>query len=169
MTLRYFPADGEPLLPKMPYVGVSSVASSVVFGSAVEVLSMEGLDLLEGHFERNVDDPDMEVQLIDLMQRQSLLVIRRISSQANHGHPYWFYLQSLYEYGRGKVEYSDDGDVNYSVNNKVVVTTFLLILEQMTGYDPKLLPRKLFDKFISRGDRTHLGQSQFFPHISRSP
>jgi hypothetical protein len=38
MTLRYFPADGEPLLPKIPGVCVPSVASSVVFGSAVHVL-----------------------------------------------------------------------------------------------------------------------------------
>jgi hypothetical protein len=30
MKLHYFPANGEPLLPKIPYVPVPSVASSVV-------------------------------------------------------------------------------------------------------------------------------------------
>jgi hypothetical protein len=50
MALRYFPAVGEPHLPKIPYVGVTTVASSEVFGNAVEFMTMEELDLLEDHF-----------------------------------------------------------------------------------------------------------------------
>ena len=53
MTLRYFPQDGEPLLPKVPAICVPTRASSVIFGSAAEIMTMEELKLLEEDFDRN--------------------------------------------------------------------------------------------------------------------
>jgi hypothetical protein len=61
MNLRYFPADGEPPLPKTPYVGVTFVASPMVFGPAVEVIFIEGMNLFEEYFERNIVDLDSRV------------------------------------------------------------------------------------------------------------
>ena len=53
MTLRYFPQDGEPLLPKVPANCVPTRASSNIFGSAAEIMTMEELKLLEEDFDRN--------------------------------------------------------------------------------------------------------------------
>jgi hypothetical protein len=104
MSLRYFPADGEPLLPKIPHsVGVQSTASSVVFGSVAEVMSMKKLNLLEEHVENSRANPDLVVRLRCICEvfRQCLLVIRKICSQATHVYLYPCYLQNLYEFGSG--------------------------------------------------------------------
>ncbi|EFX79961.1 hypothetical protein DAPPUDRAFT_103800 [Daphnia pulex] len=63
MNLRYFPDDGEPPLPKTPYVGVTFVASPMVFGPAVEVMSIEGMNLFEEYFEHNINDLDSRMRL----------------------------------------------------------------------------------------------------------
>jgi hypothetical protein len=94
MSLRYLPTDGEPLLPKILLASTStstsstSVASSIVFGSDLEVNSMEELNLLEENSKFNIYlfDREERKRIRELLQRQSLLVIRRITSQANHGH-----------------------------------------------------------------------------------
>jgi hypothetical protein len=148
MKLRYFPSDGEPLLPKTPYEGVTSAASSVVFGSAEEVMTMEELDLLEEDFERNKANRDLEVRLRCnvRMQRQCLLVIRRISSQTNYGPS--FYIQRLYEFCTWKMEdYVNEIDLSTELK-RIVINTFLLILEQLTGFDPQLLPCQSFNVFM---------------------
>ncbi len=145
MTLRYFPADGEPLLPKTPYVGVPSVASSVVFGSAEEVISMEGLDHLKEHFEHDFFSSELNVRLTckKQMQRQALLVIQRVTSQSNSERLSSLYLKSLLRFGTGFLF-----ENRMNANNKLIINTFLLILEQATGCDPKLLSRKSFFVFI---------------------
>jgi hypothetical protein len=71
-------------------------------------------------------------------------MIRRISSQANHGPS--FYIQRFYEFCTDKI----------TVNNmerstglkRIVINTFLLILEQLNGFYPQLLPRDSFEIFI---------------------
>ncbi|EFX71167.1 hypothetical protein DAPPUDRAFT_327440 [Daphnia pulex] len=162
MKLRHLPAHGELPLPKTPYVGDISAASLVVFGPAEEIMTMEDLNLFEEDFVRDVFDQDEEVQQrgFDLLRRQSLLVIRRIASQADNGHPNACYILSLYEFVTEKMRINEenedeDQDVNaidiarYTVMNGIVFNTFLLILEQVTdGFDPKLLPRKSFDVFF---------------------
>ncbi len=130
--LRYFPADGEPLLPKIPYVPVPSVASSVVFGSAVEVASIEELNLLEEHLRSNI----LDSEYIRGVRRQSLLVSRRISHQANHSYPYQLYQMSLYGLATSmRPEESFLGDYYLDIDNfekKIMINTYLLILEQIT-------------------------------------
>jgi hypothetical protein len=140
MTLRYFPADGDPLLPKTPYVGVPSDSSSIVFGSVVEVMSMEGLDLLQQDFERNAFSIHRGVQFSfqKRMKLQALQVIRRIC----HGHLSWLYIRSLSEFG---FNMNCEGVV---LDCKLLINTYLLIMEQATGHDPKMLSPKLFDVFI---------------------
>jgi hypothetical protein len=60
MTLRYFPTDDGPLLPKLPNVLAPSVSSSFIFGSAVEVATIEQLDLLQEDFQRDYLDIYMQ-------------------------------------------------------------------------------------------------------------
>jgi hypothetical protein len=143
MTLRYFPSDGEPLLPKIPDVSVPSVASSVVFGSAVEVISMEELDLLEEDLKRDLYRGE-RLTSKKLIQRQALLVIRRITSQSNNEHPHWLYLVSL---DKLRSDLFKDGPWT-SGDYKLTINTFVLILEQITEFDPIVLSRKSFVVFI---------------------
>jgi hypothetical protein len=58
------------------------VASLVVFGTAVKVMTMEELNLFEGDFMCDVVERDEEGRLrcINLLKRQCLLVIQRIAS-----------------------------------------------------------------------------------------
>jgi hypothetical protein len=44
-SLRYFPADGEPPLPKIP---VPTEASVAMFGSLVEVMTMQDMLIIDG-------------------------------------------------------------------------------------------------------------------------
>ena len=80
MVLCFVPAVGAEHLPKTPAVcDVSAASSNVVFGSSVEVMTIEELNLLEERMYFN------SVELFI----QALLVIRRILIQNNPGHPYW--------------------------------------------------------------------------------
>lgn len=92
-----------------------------------------------------VDYPDVEMhtKCIVELRYQSLLVIRRIGSQANHGPS--FYIKSLYDFVTGKIQ---DENAPFAVMNPIVFNTFLLILEQTTKFNPTLLSRKSFDIFI---------------------
>ena len=87
MTLRYFPADGGDLLLKLPNALVPSELTSVIFGSAVEVATIEELDLLQKDFERNYfPDADRRLPCVKRMLIQAFLVIRRITTQDHLGH-----------------------------------------------------------------------------------
>ncbi len=148
MTLRYFPSDGEPLLPKIPDVSVPTVASSVFFGSAVEVMTMEELDLMEEDLKRDLYRGE-RLTITKLIQRQALLVIRRITSQSNNEHPHWLYLVSLdklrsdlWKDGLSRNPWTSVDDYKLTIN------TFVLILEQITEFDPIVLSRKSLVVFI---------------------
>ncbi len=52
MILRYFPAEGEPLLPKAPDVHIQYADSFLVLGSEIEVVSKEELIVFQEDFER---------------------------------------------------------------------------------------------------------------------
>jgi hypothetical protein len=77
------------------------------------------------------------------MQRQALLVIQRVTSQSNSEYPSSLYLKSLLQFGVDLV-----CDLGYSAENQLITNTFLLILEQINGFDPKKIPRKSSDVFI---------------------
>jgi hypothetical protein len=134
MTLRYFPTDGGPLLPKLPNVHVPTVLSSVIFGSAVEVASIEELDLLQEDFERYYLDVDMRVSCVKRVVTQALLVIRRISVQEHLGLPHGLYLQVLLDFA-GVWGVSDEN---------IGIKPYLFILEELNGFDPNLLPLASF-------------------------
>jgi hypothetical protein len=73
-------------------------------------------------------------------------MIRRISSQANHGPS--FYIQSLYEFCTYKIlDYGSNIERSTELK-RIVINTFLLILEQLNGFYPQLLPRDSFEIFI---------------------
>nr|CAH0106529.1 unnamed protein product [Daphnia galeata] len=138
MTLRYCPEDGQPLLPKIPDVSVSSEASSLIYGSAIEVMSLEELDILQENFENGVEQ--FSRQCIKI---QALLVLRRITTQANLEYPHRLYLESL-QY------FADFYQCSFSpYNYKLIINVYLLLMEQLNGFDPKLLPRKSFDVFTN--------------------
>jgi hypothetical protein len=146
MTLRYSPALGQPLIPKLPAVCVPSVLYSSVFESAVEVATMEEMDLLQEDFARNylsLLDDDMRLPCVKRMVIQAHLVIRRISSQANYiGNPDWLYLKSL-------LDFADLLSFNTAFESKLKINTYLLILEELNGFDPKLIPLQTFGIFIA--------------------
>jgi hypothetical protein len=152
MTLRYFPQDGESLLPKIPALNVPSAASSVVFGSAVEVMTMEELKLLQEDFERYHMSLDEQLPFVKQLKIQALLVIRRIFTQVNLGHPHWIYLRGLL----GLVD-------TWTLGSNIYI--LLLILEQMNGFDPKLLPLDILDFFIRA---LHLLSINFLKTLSES-
>ena len=138
MTLRYCPEDGQPLLPKIPDVSVSSEASSLIYGSAIEVMSLEELDILQENFENGVEQ--FSRQCIKI---QALLVLRRITTQANLQYPHRLYLESLGYFADFYHRYSEIG------NYKLIINVNLLLMEQLNGFDPKLLPHKSFDVFTN--------------------
>ena len=146
MILRSF----QPILLKIPNACVSSASSSVVFESAVELMSEEELKLLQEDFERNylpLHARQTRLPCFKRMQIQALLVIRRISSELNNG-PYWLYLKCLLKFGEC---FSHDawgsGVFNSVADRKLLINILLLILEEMNGFDPKLLSRKLICVF----------------------
>ena len=142
MTLRYFPQDGEPLLPKVPAICVPTQASSVIFGSAAEIVTMEELKFWEEDFERNSSFNSESTWLFkERFLIQALLVMRRIFTQANLGNPHWLYLESVLEYA-----------IFLDMREKIEVKNFsayIFIFEQLNGSDPKLLSRRSFDVFTS--------------------
>ena len=143
MALRYFPQDGEPLLPKVPAICVPTQDSSYIFGSDAEIMTMEELKLLKEDVERNSLSFKRN-NLPFLFKRrlliQALLVMRRIFSQSNLGHPHWLYLESFLEYVPS---------LNMSDKMRINLSTCIFIFEQLNGFDPKLLSRRSFDVFTS--------------------
>jgi hypothetical protein len=138
MTLRCCPEDGQPLLPKIPDISVfSSEASSLIYGSAIEVMSLEELDILQANFENGV-----QPQGYERIKIQALLVLRRISTQANLDYPHWLYFKSLLSLTEFYLPNRGIG------NYKLAINVNLLIMEQLNGFDLKLLPRKTFDVFL---------------------
>jgi hypothetical protein len=104
-----------------------SAVSRKVFGSFVEATSFEQVLSL-------LNSPANEIQFENL-QIQALLVLRRISRQFSHGpNPCWIYLKSLLSYG---------SDCYLQQNCNLAINIGLLILEQMTGFDPKITYPKL--------------------------
>ena len=157
MTLRYFPADGGDLLLKLPNALVPSELTSVIFGSAVEVATIEELDLLQKDFERNYfPDADRRLPCVKRMLIQAFLVIRRITTQEHLGHPHWFYLESLATFSD---EFMDSDD-------NIGIKPCLFILEELNGFDPNLLPLKSFDLFTDLLDMLSL---KFVDHLSEPP
>jgi hypothetical protein len=140
MTLRCCPEDGQPLLPKIPDVSVSSEASSLIYGSAIEVVSLEELDILQETFIEARVQPERHGQI----KIQALLVIRRITTQANLEYPYRLYLESLLYFAVFYYYLSSIRDLEVF---KLVINVHLLLMEQVNGFDPKLLPRKTFEVF----------------------
>jgi hypothetical protein len=57
--------------------------------------------------------------------------MRRISSQNNLGHPYWLYLNSLMMFAEGF-----EGRENEHERKLYRLNIYLLILEQLDGFDP---------------------------------
>nr|CAH0108920.1 unnamed protein product [Daphnia galeata] len=157
MTLRYFPTDGGDLLLKLPNVLVPSELTSVIFGSAVEVATIEELDLLQKDFERNYfPDADRRLPCVKRMLIQAFLVIRRITTQEHLGHPHWFYLESLATFA----------DVFMDSDDNIGIKPCLFILEELNGFDPNLLPLKSFDLFTDLLDMLSL---KFVDHLSEPP
>ena len=154
MTLRYFPTYGEPLLPKLPNVHVPTVLSSVIFGSAVEVATIEELDLLQQDFQRNYLDD--RLPCVKRMVIQALLVSRRISAQEHLGHPlYWLYLQGLLDFANFVWWFED-----------LTIKPYLFILEQLNGFDPNLLPLASFHVLYQTLSRL---SSNFVQQLSEPP
>ena len=156
MTLRYLPQDSDTLLPKkLDDVYVPSEAFSIVFGSAVEVMSIEELDLLQ-------EDMDSILSLLDYqlfirrLKIQALLVIRRISVQANLEHLHRLYLEGLLAFGWYHKNFdSIIGD------GKILMNTCQLILEQMDGFASR--------KFSNVFRKTFQLISDFFVMIVHHP
>jgi hypothetical protein len=138
MTLRYFPIYGESLLPKAHAVCVPTESYAVVFGSEVEFTTMEELDLLQEDLERcsslftNAALPCVKRMLI-----QSLLVIRRIFTQANPGQLCWSYLKHFLVFAKFVSLHIQD-------SNKLLINIYLQILELMNRFDQKMLSCQSF-------------------------
>jgi hypothetical protein len=99
MTLRHFPQDGGPSIPKA--VCVPSEAFSVVFGSTVEVMTMEELDVLKEEFLNfSLSDRNVKYLIAKRFKIQAFLTIRRIPILANLRHPFWLYLINLMDYAK---------------------------------------------------------------------
>jgi hypothetical protein len=141
MTLRYSPADGELPIPKIPLRGLLGL-SGEVFGSAIEVMSMEEIKEWEHHFMMlHVRFPTLPQTL----QIQALLIQHRICSEENprQTSPSCLYLKSLLTHGN---RLFDSGRYDHAIN------TYLLVLEQITGFDPKMThPRAIEDFNVTLG------------------
>jgi hypothetical protein len=95
---------------------------------------LEELDMLEDNFGNG-----FQYWCYQRIKIQALLVIRRITTQANLEYPHWLYLNSLF----------DLADFYGGTNNtKLAINLHILIMEQLNGFDQKLLPRKAFDVFL---------------------
>ncbi|XP_046633561.1 protein fem-1 homolog B-like [Daphnia pulicaria] len=154
--LRFYP--GELPLPKIP-LGISDK----IFGSATEFMSLEKIEEWGQELRRFEASNQNFPSLRQTLCIQALLVLNRICSQANPkpSSPCCLYLESLFAYGT----YSLYCSSQYS-HVRFVICTYLLLLEQMTGFDPKMtnpraiqlfnyvLPKILncFTKLLNRSD-----------------
>jgi hypothetical protein len=162
MALRYFPTNGESLLPKANDVCVPSESYAVVFGSAVEFTTMEELDFLQKDLERHSSSLYDNAALLSVKRMliiQALLVTRRFFTQANLVHPHQVYLKNFFEFAEfvsRRIE--DEACYKYLpahpgtyerirpenallpvMSLKLVTNIYLHILELMNGFDPKML------------------------------
>jgi hypothetical protein len=143
MTLRYFPTDGGDLLSKLPNVIVPSVSSSVIFGSAVEVATMEELDLLRQDFQHNYF-PDvcyyfpMRIPCAKRMAIQALLVSRRIYAHEHLGHPHFLYIKSVLDFP----------NVCLFEDNIGIHPQVFIVEELLSQSDSNLVPLESFQFFI---------------------
>jgi hypothetical protein len=144
MNLRYFSQDGE-LLPKISDEYVPSAASSVVFGSAVEYMTMEELDLLQEDFDRNFVLFNRDFRISFKIRIQALLQIRRILYQTKHRkHLCWFNLQSLFNFS----EFIKVHMLMQNQGSRMEINTYLVILEQLNAFEPSHLSRESLDVFM---------------------
>jgi hypothetical protein len=140
MALRYFPTNGESLLPKAHDICVPSALYAVIFESAVEFTTMEELDLLQEELDLLQEDlkccyslfTNAALPHVKRMLIQTLLVIRRIFTQSNLGHPHRIYLKNFFEFAEFVSSHIQD-------SNKLLINIYLHILELMNGFDPKML------------------------------
>jgi hypothetical protein len=150
MSLRLLPANGEPLLPKIPHVEVPTEASVAVFGSFVEVTTMEELDLLQEEIERHFhwlhDDGQEWRTLSTAMRGQVLLLVRRISKQNYADGPYALYLRHLQRCPPIHVLWALSSS-DYGQAAKLVMNTCLLILEQAIGNEHVSISKNSFKMF----------------------
>ena len=82
---------------------------------------------------------DVMTPCIVKLQRQDLLAVNRICTEANHGRLNWLYLNCLYSFAVNLMD-------STSPHPKVVTNTCLLIFEQ--EFDPNLLSTTSFKVFI---------------------
>ena len=146
MTLRHFPQDGGPSIPKA--VCVPSEAFSVVFGSTVEVMTMEELDVLKEDFLNfSLSDRNVKYLIAKRFKIQAFLTIRRIPILANLRHPFWLYLINLMDYAKDLLfspplaRRSPPFELISAEERKITINIYLLILEQLNGFDPNLLSK----------------------------
>ena len=134
MTLRYSPADGELPIPKIPLHGLLGLSGEVL-GSVTEVMSVERIQ----EWEQQLMRPNWPF-LSQTLQIQALLIQHRICSEENPRQisPSCLYLKSLLTYGN---DLFDSGRDDHAIN------TYLLVLEQMTGFDPKMTHPKAIEDF----------------------
>jgi hypothetical protein len=105
-------------------------------------MTMEELKLLKEDVERNSSSSkrnNLPLLFKERLLIQALLVMQRIFSQSNLGHPHWLYLESFLEYAAFMLE--KVGVKNFS--------TYIFIFEQLNGFDPKLLSHRSLEIFTS--------------------
>jgi len=134
MTLRYSPADGELPIPKIPLHGLLGLSGEVL-GSVTEVMSVERIQ----EWEQQLMRPNWP-RFPQTLQIQALLIQHRICSEENprQTSPSCLYLKSLLTHGN---RLFDSGRYDHAIN------TYLLVLEQMTGFDPKMTHPKAIEDF----------------------
>jgi hypothetical protein len=134
MTLRYSPADGELHIPKIPLHGLLGLSGEVL-GSVTEVMSIEEIE----EWKQQLMRPNRP-RLPQTLQIQALLTQHRICSEENprQTSPSCLYLKSLLTYGN---HLCDSGRYDHAIN------TYLLVLEQMTGFDPKMTHPNAIENF----------------------
>ncbi|XP_046649292.1 uncharacterized protein LOC124340729 [Daphnia pulicaria] len=152
MSFRLFPRDGEPPLPKRPHVAVATEASVAVFGSLVEVTTMQELDVLREEIQRGFytlqHHDGQERPLTMLLHGHALLVARRIGKQHYADGPYALYLRYLMGFPPIHYDwYLCYGD--FDEDNHLVLSICVLILQQVNGYDPRNISALSF-KMLSR-------------------
>ena len=133
MTLRYSPADGELPIPKIPLHGLLGLSGEVL-GSVTEMVSLGEIEEWEQQLTRQ------NWPLPQTLQIQALLIQHRICSEEHprQTSPSCLYIKSLLTHGN---RLFDSGRYDHAIN------TYLLVLEQMTGFDPKMTHPKAIEDY----------------------
>ncbi len=147
---------GEPLLPKIPHVSDSSSASSLVFGSSAEIMSLEEMNQFHEEYQRHcftthIDDSRLLFE--KEMKFQALFVIQRICGEANKK----CFLESLLFVANDLKEEEIIQDYELFIN------ICLLIMEEMS--EPEILPSHILDIGIA----TLINVSTFFTEVMEKP